>query len=85
MEIRKIKSAKFASNKFSTEIMVAEVKNKWAFYEEGKGYIAYSCDRDKFGFLIPYSPLGGRKTLEEILNAGGFLNMNGIEYVNPIA
>ena len=85
MEIRKIKSAKFASNKLKTEIAWATVKNKWAFYEEGKGYIAYSCDRDKFGFLIPYIPCGGKKALEAILNAGGFLNMDGIEYVNPIA
>lgn len=79
--IKKIKEAKFA-NAAGT---IARIANGYAFYEEGKGWLAYSHDRDRFGILIPYIPCGGRKALQAILDAGGFTTMDGMEYVNPTA
>ena len=56
-----------------------------SLYEEGKGYVAFSGDRDKFGILIPYIPVGGKRALQSILDAGGFVSFDGMEYVNQRA
>lgn len=81
MTIKRIKNARF-TNAAGT---VAAIANGYAFYEEGKGWLAFSHDRDRFGILIPYIPCGGRKALQAILDAGGFLSIAGMEYVNPTA
>lgn len=54
--------------------------NGWGLYIEGKGYLKFKCDNGH----VPYTPCGGRKALESILAAGGLLNYNGIEFINPI-
>ena len=59
-------------------------KKHYGFYVEGKGYIAFASDRDKLGVLTPYTPSGGKKALQSILDAGGFLSFEGMEYVNAI-
>ena len=59
-------------------------KKHYGFHVEGKGYIAFTADRDKLGVLTPYSPKGGKKALQSILDAGGFLNFDGMEYVTAI-
>ena len=81
LTIKKIKDAKFANSTGT----IAAVANGWAFFEEGKGWLAFSHDRDRFGILIPYIPCGGRKALQAILDAGGFVTMEGMEYVTPTA
>ena len=81
LTIKKLKGAKFAN---ATGTIACEA-NGYAFYEEGKGWIAFSHHRDRYGILIPYIPCGGRKALQAILDAGGFLSMDGIEYVTPNA
>ena len=81
MTIKKLKEAKFA-NAAGT---VTRIVNGYALYEEGKGYIAFSHDRDRYGILIPYIPCGGRKALQAILDAGGFVTMDGMEYVSAQA
>ena len=78
MQIIKLKDARFGSNRIYT------VVSGYAFFEEGKGYIAFSSDRDKYGILTPYIPLGGRKALQSILDAGGFSSFEGMEYVNEL-
>lgn len=55
-----------------------------ALYEEGKGYIAFSSDRDEFGILAPYIPCGGKRALQSILDAGGFCSFDGMEYVQEL-
>lgn len=75
MMIKRIKDGKFGSKKLYT------VVSGWAFYEEGKGYVAFSQARDRYGILIPYMPCGGKKALQSILDAGGFTSQEGIEYV----
>lgn len=52
----------------------------WGLYIEGRGYLKFKCDTNSF---VPYAPCGGLKALESILAAGGLLNYNGIEFINP--
>lgn len=76
MVIKRLKEAAFGNEK------IWRVVTGWALYEEGKGYVAFSGDRDKFGILIPYIPVGGKRALQSILDAGGFVSFDGMEYVN---
>ena len=78
MQIKRLKDAKFGSKR------IARVVTGWAFYEEGKGWVAFSSDRDKYGILIPYIPAGGKKALQAILDAGGFVSFDGMEYVQEL-
>jgi hypothetical protein len=59
------------------------------------GYVmesGYSLQHPKLGFLkftadqsfVPYCPKGGRKALQSILDAGGLLDFECIEWVKPI-
>ena len=81
MIIKKLKNAAF-SNAAGT---ISCIVSGWAFYVEGKGYVAFSHDRDRYGILVPYIPCGGRKALQAILDMGGFTSMDGMEYVNADA
>ena len=78
MKIKRLRNAKFGTDKLHV------VVTGWALYEEGKGYIAYSSDRDKYGILAPYIPCGGKRALQAILNAGGFTSFEGMEYVKEL-
>lgn len=78
MTIKRLRNAKFGTDKLHV------VVTGWAFYEEGKGYVAYSSDRDEFGILAPYIPCGGKRALQAILNAGGFCSFDGMEYVKEL-
>ncbi len=50
--------------------------NTWAFKTE-KGF--YSDDS-----VYPYTPAGGKKALQLILDGGGFLNYDGVTFVQPM-
>lgn len=76
MKIAKLNNAKFGNKSMYTKL------NGFVLYKEGKGYIAFSHERDRYGILIPYMPRGGRKALQSILDQGGFINFDGMEYVN---
>lgn len=78
MEIKRLKDAKFGNSRVYIKV------TGYALYEEGKGYIAFSSDRDRFGILVPYTPCGGKKALQSILDAGGFVSFDGIEYVQEM-
>ena len=78
MQIKRLKDAKFGTK------LIARSVTGYALYEEGKGYIAFSGDRDQYGILIPYIPAGGKKALQAILDAGGFVSFDGMEYVNEV-
>ena len=62
MVIKRLKGAKFGTDR------IARVVTGYALYEEGKGYIAFSSDRDEFGILAPYIPCGGKRALQSILD-----------------
>lgn len=78
MEIKRLKNTKFGTSK------IARVVTGWALYEAGKGWIAFSSDRDQFGILVPCIPCGGKKALQSILDAGGFVSFDGMEYVTEL-
>lgn len=78
MKIIRLKNVKFGTKKIS------RVVTGWALYEEGKGYIAFSCDKDQYGILVPYIPCGGKRALQSILDAGGFCSFEGMEYVQEL-
>lgn len=65
---------------FKAPIGVANAHG-WGFYIEGMGYLKFKNDSNSF---VPYAPIGGRNALESILEAGGLLNYNGIEFINPV-
>lgn len=78
MKIVRVKDKKFG-NDFATITVTG-----YALYEEGKGFYAFTADRDKYGILTPYMPCGGRNALQAIIDAGGFDGMDGMEFVNTI-
>lgn len=77
MEIKRIKGLKFGTPAIYT------VVTGWALFDPQRGgYFAFSVDRDKeTGILIPYIPCGGRKALQAIIDAGGFVTEEGMEIV----
>jgi len=83
MEVANMKIVKLTNKKFGTRFISRPVSG-YALYEEGKGYIAFSSDRDGFGILIPYIPRGGKKVLQSILDDGGFISLDGMEYVTAL-
>lgn len=78
MQIKRLKGVKFGNNR------IARVVTGWAFYEAGKGWVAFTGDRDKYGILTPYIPMGGKRALQAILDAGGFCSFEGMEYVQEL-
>ncbi len=78
MTIKRLRNTAFGSKALYTRV------TGWAFYEASKGWLAFSSNRDQYGILTPYSPVGGRKALQAILDAGGFATMDGMEYVQEL-
>lgn len=79
MQIKRLKNPRFGTKKIS------RVVSGWGLYEPGKGWVAFSSERDQYGILIPYVPCGGKKALQCILDAGGFCSFEGMEYVQELA
>lgn len=76
LQVKSVKGLKF---RISDKI-VCELHKGYGFYIEGKGFVRF--DNDKLP--IPYTPAGGRKTVKEVIEQGGFLTYNGMSFVNPI-
>lgn len=54
-------------------------KRGWGLYIAGKGFVKFKTDE---GF-VPYAPIGGRKSLQSILDSGGFIDYDSIEFILP--
>lgn len=65
--------------KFDTPKGCATVRG-WGLLIPGKGFVKFKCDDD----ALLYAPCGGRKALESIINDGGFISYDDIEFVNPV-
>lgn len=52
----------------------------WGFLIPRKGFVKFKHDTD----AVPYAPCGGRKALESIINDGGFVSYDDLEFVNPV-
>ena len=77
MKIVKLNGAKFGNNTLYKMVSGYAIQDK-------DGFIAFTCDRDKYGILTPYSPKGGKKALQSIIDAGGFIGFYGMEYVKEM-
>ena len=69
MIIKNLKNFKFR-DKFGIYVM-----NGFALYVEGKGFVSLDGQ-------YPYAPVGGRKALQSIIEAGGFTEEPA--YIMPI-
>ena len=78
LEIVKIKNKAFGRKE------IYQLASGYCFKVEGKGYLAFSSSRDKFGVLLPYMPYGGKEALTSILEAGGFTSLEGMEFVQSL-
>ena len=66
MEIKRLKNARFGNK------LICQVVTGWGLYEHGKGWVAFSSDRDRYGIL------------QAILDAGGFVSFENMEYVQEL-
>lgn len=73
LEITNIKGMKF---KVDSHTYFMASKNTYAFKTE-KGF--YSDDGK-----VPYTPQGGKKALQAILDCGGFTSYEGVHFVEPM-
>lgn len=65
--------------RFNTPKGICQMRG-FAFYIKGEGFVKFKADE----LPIPYSPIGGKKALQSILNSGGFLEYDSLEFVNAI-
>lgn len=65
--------------RFNTPKGICEMRG-FAFYIKGKGFVKFKADDD----FVPYSPIGGKKALQSILDSGGFIEYDSLEFVNAI-
>ena len=70
MEIKKLGNYKF-KDAIGTYVM-----SGYGLYVEGKGFV--TLDGDK-----PYTPVGGKRALQSILEQGGFTSEP--QYIQPVA
>lgn len=59
---------------------LAGYKSGAVLYHPTLGYVAFKNDNG-----LPYVPNGGAKTLQSVLDSGGFLNFDGMTFVKPYA
>ena len=55
MQIKRLRNTHFGTKKIS------RVVTGWALYEPGKGWVAFSADRDEFGILVHTSRAAARE------------------------
>jgi hypothetical protein len=77
----KLKIVNIKGRKFKVDgIGYIEVSKGFAFYVPELGYLKFECDKT----YVPYVPVGGRKACQEILDAGGMVNFEGIEWLREM-
>ena len=80
LEIKRITNLKFGTSK-------AYLKgNGFALHHKDLGYLSFKSSNDglKYGVKYPYSPQGGKKALQSILENGGFTNYDSVEWIQPM-
>ena len=76
LKIKSTKGFKFGNDKFQFEM------SGLGLYHPVLGFVSFS--KDEYGFDVPYIPRGGRKTLLSILNKGGLVDADTVNFVKPI-
>lgn len=59
------------------------IKRGFALHHPSLGYFCFN-DKDKDGHILPYTPMGGKKVLCEILDEGGFLHFDNCVWVKEM-
>lgn len=77
-----IKSVK--NLKFGNEKVFYILDSGFALYHPVLGFVCFKYSKDQYGLLQPYLPVGGKKVLESILNNGGFLSYDDIDFIKPL-
>lgn len=66
--------------KFNTPKEICTFNKGWGLAILGKGFVKFKSEQ----LPIPYNPIGGKKALQSIIDAGGFIHYNDIEFVMPL-
>lgn len=66
--------------KFNTPKGICTFNKGWGLAILGKGFVKFKSEQ----LPIPYNPIGGKKALQSIIDAGGFIHYNDIEFVMPL-
>lgn len=59
------------------------IKKGYAFRHPSYGFFSWGTP-DKDGHILPYTPKGGQKVLQEILDAGGFTSFKGCKWIMEV-
>lgn len=76
LRIKSTKGFRFGNDKVQFET------SGLSLYHSTLGFISFS--KDKYGINLPYIPQGGRKALKKILDDGGLLNYENVEFSKPL-
>lgn len=81
LEIIKLKDLKFGNK------LAYTVPTGFALRHKELGFLSFAADNidAKYGVKVPYIPVGGKKALQSILDAGGLTDYDGIDWIQPIA
>ena len=60
--------------KFNTTKGIYTFNKGWGLAILGKGFVKFKSEQ----LPIPYNPIGGKKALQSIIDAGGFIHYNDI-------
>lgn len=74
-----LKIVKLGTQKFKAVGGYYQPKGYSLFHSE-LGYLSFTEDGGK----VPYNPIGGRKALKSILEAGGLLNFDNAKWLQEI-
>ena len=66
--------------KFNTPKGICEFNSGFGLAIMGKGFVKFKSEKSP----IPYNPIGGKKALQSIIDAGGFVHYNDIEFIMPL-
>lgn len=82
LEIKKITGFKFGNR----GAYIKGDKNEYALFHKDLGYLSFKSDNENLecGIKFPYTPLGRNKALQSILDGGGFVDFDGIEWIWPM-
>lgn len=77
----KLQIVNVKGKRFSCPYGYYEIDKGFAFCVPELGYLAFNTDYSNTHGYMPYTPLGGRKALKEIVSSGGLINFNNVIWV----
>lgn len=79
LEVKKIDGLKFGNR------LGYYMPTGFAFYHKELGFLSFKSDNKRRNNVsIPYLPQGGEKALQSILDSGGLVDYDGIEWIQAI-